>query len=112
MRKKQTIPLFLDALREDPNAVYVGTLEYPFSGMIMSHLASPNLEELHKMVDAIGVPRKHFQDDEKHLHPHYDICKSKKALAIKLGAVEIDDRELIERCYPQLKKLLDEDILK
>jgi hypothetical protein len=31
--------------------------------------------------------------------PHYDICKSKKLLAIKNGAIELHDREILRRCY-------------
>lgn len=81
--------------------VYVGDLEYPFRGMLMSHMASPDLEELHKMAALIGIKRKWFQNDEN--YPHYDICKSKKALAIKHGTIEISDGELIKRCYPNLK---------
>lgn len=87
-------------------AVYVGNLEYPFGRMLMSHMASPNLDELHEMADKIGIARKWFQDDEKHAHPHYDICKSKKQLAISLGAIEVSDRELIKLCYPDMREKL------
>lgn len=82
--------------------VYVGILEFPFNGMLMSHMASTNINELHKMADTIGVNRKWFQD--KPGHPHYDICKSKKRLAIKNGATEINDRELVRICFPELNK--------
>lgn len=82
--------------------VYIGKLEFPYRGMIMSHMASPDLNELHEMADKIGINRKWFQDHKnngKSKHPHYDICKSKKQLAIKYGAVEVSDRELIRQCY-------------
>jgi len=85
--------------------VYVGTREYKFGRMIMSHMSSPDIEELHKMAEAIGHKRKWFQDHPT--HPHYDVCKEKKQLAIKLGAVEVDDREIIRQRYPVLKKLMD-----
>lgn len=78
--------------------VYVGNLEFGFGRMKMSHMASPNIEELHRMAASIGIARKWFQNHAK--HPHYDICKSKKQLAISLGAKEISDRELIKICYP------------
>jgi hypothetical protein len=45
-------------------------------------------EELHQMARKIGVARKWYQGD------HYDICLSKRALAVKLGAREITWREL------------------
>jgi hypothetical protein len=77
--------------------VFVGKKEYKYGRMLMSHMASPDLELLHQMADAIGVSRKWFQNKER--HPHYDLCKAKKQLAISLGAVEVDDRELIRECY-------------
>lgn len=88
--------------------VYVGKFEYPFGRMLMSHMASPDIEALHKMADAIGINRKWFQNKDKgdKLTPHYDICKSKKQLAIQLGAIEIGDRELIKLCYPDLETQL------
>ena len=52
------------------------------------------------MANSIGIKRKWFQNDL--LHPHYDISKSKKQLAISLGAVEVSDKELIRRCYPKM----------
>jgi hypothetical protein len=106
-RKQIIIGDFLGTQDVDPNAVYIGTLEYAYNGMLMSHLASPNIEALHEMAAKLGI-RKWFQDDDKHLHPHYDVCKSKKKLALQLGAIEIDDRELINRCYPQIEKHIDE----
>lgn len=80
--------------------VYVGTIEFPYGRMIMFHMASTDLDSLHEMADKIGIRRKWFQN--KLGHPHYDICKSKKKKAIEFGAIEINDRELIKICYPDL----------
>jgi hypothetical protein len=55
---------------------------------IMCHMIADTDEELHTMAQQIGVARRWFQGD------HYDITKSKRALAVKLGAVEIDRRTL------------------
>lgn len=104
-RKQKQIGLFIETPAEDPDAVYIGTLEFEYKGMLMSHMGSPNLEALHRIAVKLGI-RKWFHDDDKHLHPHYDVCKSKKQLAIKLGVIEIDDKELINRCHPNLKKVL------
>jgi hypothetical protein len=41
------------------------------------------------MVDRIGVRRRWIQK-EGTVYEHFDICLSKRALAIKAGAVEID----------------------
>ena len=73
--------------------VYVGTREYGYRRMIMSHMAADTLDELHKMAISLGISTKYFQNKEG--KPHYDICKEKKQLAIKLGAKLVNDRELI-----------------
>jgi hypothetical protein len=41
------------------------------------------------MVAKIGVARKWWQSPEKTSGSHYDICLSKKALAIQFGAIGI-----------------------
>ena len=56
---------------------------------IMSHMMADTPDELHAMADKIGVARKHYQGD------HYDVCKSKRALAIRLGAIEVTTRDLV-----------------
>lgn len=55
--------------------------------MRMSHMIADTDHELHAMADRIGVARRWFQD--KSSGAHYDIAMSKRALAIKCGAVEI-----------------------
>jgi len=68
--------------------IYVDTMEAEFGRMIMYHMFSDiSIEELNWMADRIGVKRKWFQN--KPGFPHYDICKSKKTLAIKYGAKKI-----------------------
>lgn len=74
--------------------VYVGEREYKYGRMIMSHMAASTLDELHKMAESVGVAKIHFQD--KVGKPHYDICKQNKLKAIELGAIEVDDRKIIE----------------
>lgn len=54
---------------------------------VMCHMIADNEEELHAMADRIGVARKWYQGD------HYDIAKTKRALAVKAGAVEITWRQ-------------------
>lgn len=73
--------------------IYVGTREYKYGRMIMSHMVSDSIDELHLMAKNIGVNKRHFQD--KKGKPHYDICKQNKIKAINLGAIEINDREMI-----------------
>lgn len=91
-------------------AVYVGTIEFGYGRMTMFHMATDGeIEELHQMVDKIGVQRKWFQNKgTDKLTPHYDICKAKKVLAIKYGAIELNDREIIKKCYPEFHKRFGE----
>jgi len=56
-------------------------------------MLADTLNELHEMADNIGIARKWFQQHAS--HPHYDICKSKRTLAIKFGAIEVNRRELV-----------------
>lgn len=75
-------------------SVYVDPARYPFSRMTMCHMIADSSEELLAMADAIGVARKWLQKagqpDE-----HFDVCKSKRAEAVRLGAVEVSSRDLV-----------------
>jgi hypothetical protein len=73
-------------------SIFVGPSLYPYGRMIMCHMASDSLEELHEMADRIGVSRKWFQNTR---YPHYDICKAKRWLAVGFGAFETDERGII-----------------
>ena len=79
-------------------SVYVDTMEAPFGRMIMCHLWADTLDELLSMVDKIGVQRKWIQGHPtlsfgKHRNAswvHFDISQTKKALAIRHGAILTD----------------------
>lgn len=75
-------------------SVYVDAPVWPYGRMMMCHMFAENLEDLHAMADKIGVARRWFQN--KPGFPHYDICKSKRAVAVGLGAVEVDRRQFVE----------------
>ena len=68
--------------------VYVDDMRAPYRRMIMCHMIADTEDELHDMADRIGVARRWYQGD------HYDICLSKRALAVRFGAREITMREL------------------
>lgn len=74
--------------------VFVDDMEAPFGRMRMCHMIADSDDELHAMADKIGVARKWHQAPPKASSSHYDICLSKRALAVKNGAVEITLREL------------------
>lgn len=69
--------------------VYVDNMNAQYGRMKMSHLLADSDDELHAIAAKIGVARKWWQSPEKTSGSHYDICLSKKALAIEYGAIEI-----------------------
>lgn len=81
-------------------AVYVDAPGHRFGRMMMCHMLADTVDELHAMADKIDVPRKWFQPKSV---PHYDICKSKRALALEYGAIEVDMKRVAEIVWRQLK---------
>jgi hypothetical protein len=77
--------------------VYVDDMKAEFAKMVMCHMIADSDDELHLMADQLGISRSHHQAPPKH-HSHYDIAQSKRALAVKLGAVEISQRALACMC--------------
>jgi len=41
----------------------------------------------------LGLRRSWFQPKSS---PHYDLCQSKRARAVELGAIEVDRRQVVE----------------
>lgn len=78
--------------------VYVDDVRLPFGRMVMCHMWADTLEELLAMADTIGVARRWLQGHPTLSLPryrkaswvHFDICISKKAAAIRAGAVLTD----------------------
>lgn len=68
--------------------VYVDNMRARYRRMIMCHMIADTEQELHTMAQVIGVARRWYQGD------HYDICLSKRALAVKLGAVQLSRMDL------------------
>lgn len=79
-------------------SVYVDNMQAAFGNMLMCHMWADSDAELLAMADRIGVQRKWIQG-----HPdlsfgphrraswvHFDIAKSKRALAVRFGAIETD----------------------
>jgi hypothetical protein len=55
-------------------------------------MIADNHDELHEIAEKIGLSKRWFQND-KYIG-HYDICESMKTKALKLGAVEIENKKL------------------
>jgi hypothetical protein len=85
--------------------VYVGVSMWELGRMIMCHMVADTEAELDAMADKIGVARKWKQErpDRRGIGglTHYDIAKSKRALAVKHGAIPLDtlheEAEVLER---------------
>lgn len=82
-------------------SVYVDDMRAGFGRMTMCHMAADTCEELLEMVDKIGVRRKWIQKAGT-AYEHFDICLSKRALAVKFGAIEITRRELSLKLFERL----------
>lgn len=81
--------VYVDLVRSYPEKAELGWRYTEFC-----HLLADTHDELHAMAEAIGIPRRIFQD-----HPyrwHYDLPAPLRPTAIELGAVEVTLREVAE----------------
>ena len=76
-------------------SVYVDKATNAFRGMRMCHMIADTFEELHAMADKLRLKRAWFQASPPASFPHYDISLSKRAIAVKLGAIECDRNEIV-----------------
>lgn len=76
-------------------AVYVDSMRAKYGRMIMCHMVADTDAELHAMASRLGVARRWHQKAGTP-HSHYGICLSKRAAAVKAGAIEIDRARLVE----------------
>lgn len=64
-----------------------------YGRMRMSHMVADTRDELLKMADRIGVNRKWIQNAGTP-REHFDVSKSKRELAVRAGAEEVDIRQM------------------
>lgn len=74
-------------------AVYVDDMKARYGRLVMCHMLADSDEELHAMADRIGVSRRWWQSPHLASGSHYDVCLSKRALAIEAGAIPITLRQ-------------------
>ena len=75
-------------------SLYVDHARLPYRRMLMSHLLADTSEELRKAEKLLGLPTNSVQylgTPKEHL----DVCESKRATAIKMGAIEVTSKELV-----------------
>ena len=75
-------------------SVYVDDMRANYGRMIMCHMLADTTAELLFMADRIGVARRWLQDAGTD-REHFDIALSKRAEAVRLGAIQIGKRELM-----------------
>lgn len=74
-------------------SVYVDTARNKYHRMVMCHLMADSLEELHAFAAQLGMKQEWYQPVST---PHYDLSLARRAMALKLGAVEIDNKKVVE----------------
>lgn len=73
--------------------VYVDKARNKYKRMVMCHLMADTLDELHEFAARLGMKREWYQPVST---PHYDLSLSRRAMALELGAVEIDEKKVVE----------------
>jgi len=81
-------------------SVYVDDMKAVYGRMRMCHMLADSTEELLAMADKIGVQRKWIQKAGTR-HEHFDICLSKRKLAVEAGAIEIPMKDVYRRILAQ-----------
>jgi hypothetical protein len=70
-----------------------------------SHMVSDiGADELHAFAARLGLRREWSQERPAASAHHYDVTPTKRALAVRLGAVEVTSRELVLRNYDGLRR--------
>ncbi len=82
--------------------VFVDAAINRWNKKLWCHLTADSLTELHEFADRLNLKREWFQNHK--LIPHYDITKSKRAIAIKLGAIAITTEERAAEVIKRLKE--------
>lgn len=76
-------------------AVYVDSLrDYGWRRGPSCHLIADSIEELIEFGEAMGLRREWFQPKSS---PHFDLTADGREVAVRNGAIEINQRELVKK---------------
>lgn len=75
--------------------VYVDDMQARYGRLIMCHMIADSHDELMAMAERIGVQLKWLQKEGTYKE-HFDICLAKKRLAIRAGAKQVTQKQLIQ----------------
>jgi hypothetical protein len=75
--------------------VYIDNMNAPYRNMKMCHMIADTSHELLLMATNIGVNHKWIQNKGTY-QEHFDICTTKKKLALAIGAKEVTMKELVK----------------
>lgn len=77
-------------------SVYVDDARNPYGNMLMCHMVADTAPELREMAANVGIALKWIQHPSA-VNEHMDVCQKKRQLAVRLGAIEISQRDLARR---------------
>jgi hypothetical protein len=77
-------------------SVYVDNPRHSLRRMKMCHMIADSHEELGDMARKIGVAVRHIQDVGT-AKEHFDVCLSRRRLAIELGAIPVTTRDHVRK---------------
>ena len=88
-------------------SVYVDNAKHRYGRLILCHMFADTTEELLAMTEKIGVATCWVQAADT-THEHFDICKTKRALTVSHGAIQVTLGELARMlAEKKLKSLLE-----
>lgn len=75
------------------------------AGTRWCHMTADTIEELHEMADRVGLRRSWYQPAILLHHCHYDLVPSKRAVAVALGAVEVNSMDRARQLHQEGRAL-------
>ncbi len=77
-------------------AVYVDEAIWHYHGRKWCHLMADDVDELHRFARVLGLHMLSWQGPPKTTAPHYDITSFERDRAVRLGAIAVGRREIVE----------------